>query len=213
MQTGAILGLAALLAAPSVIAADRATSSIASNAWAIVVPNTAPMSAPEPDQRLTAVNNHYNAYRPARDAELWGRQDYWATQREFERVQAGDCEDFAIAKYFRLLEEGIPEDRLRLVIARLWRPRERMIELHVVLVVFDSAGADPLVLDNVDSEILPLSQRLDLHPLLVFDRRSAWKMNGRSSTGEPVSLPERWADLLARMASESSGRVVAVTQP
>ena len=42
------------------------------------------------------------------------KKDYWATPIEFMGTGAGDCEDYAIAKYFSLINLGIPEDKLRI---------------------------------------------------------------------------------------------------
>jgi predicted transglutaminase-like cysteine proteinase len=51
------------------------------------------------------------------DAQVYGRKDYWATRAELKAHNAGDCEDFAIAAYFDLLEEGVPEADMRIVVA------------------------------------------------------------------------------------------------
>ncbi len=49
------------------------------------------------------------------DANIWQREDYWATPLEFLGKGAGDCEDFSIAKYVTLHLLGVSSERLRLI--------------------------------------------------------------------------------------------------
>ncbi|HBC3388327.1 TPA: transglutaminase-like cysteine peptidase, partial [Vibrio parahaemolyticus] len=64
--------------------------------------------------RLLITHEFYNQIIYTRDITLWGQKDYWATPEETLRGFKGDCEDIAIAKYFSLLRQGIPFERLRL---------------------------------------------------------------------------------------------------
>ena len=43
-----------------------------------------------PREQLTAINEFYNRWPYRRDAELYGRSEYWATPREF-MSRSGDC--------------------------------------------------------------------------------------------------------------------------
>ena len=65
--------------------------------------------------KLLEINNFFNAIPFKSDLEHWGQDDYWATPIEFLATQAGDCEDYTIAKYFSLIEIGIPTEKLRLI--------------------------------------------------------------------------------------------------
>src|SRR5690606_36694630 len=69
-------------------------------------------SAPDA-QRLRLANNFFNASRFATDLEVWQQQDYWATPIEFLIEDAGDCEEFAIAKYFTQTRMGIADSAER----------------------------------------------------------------------------------------------------
>ena len=51
--------------------------------------------------------------------------DYWASPLETLDKGRGDCEDYAIAKYFSLLAAGVPVARLRLVYVRAHDRRAR----------------------------------------------------------------------------------------
>ena len=48
------------------------------------------------------------------DQEAWGQPDYWASPLETLSQGQGDCEDYAIGKYFSLLVAGVPVTKLRL---------------------------------------------------------------------------------------------------
>lgn len=152
---------------------------------------------------LRSVNERYNAYRWVSDTALWGETDYWATPLELQARGAGDCEDFAIAKYFHLLRMGVPESRLRLMVAGLLRRPRLSIELHMVLIYYATPESDPLVLDNVTSDIHPLSQRGDLVPRLAFNREGWWSMLAGSVQARSGPVPiVRWHGLLARVEAE-----------
>src|SRR4030095_3727354 len=57
--------------------------------------------------RLDAVNRFFKRRIVfADDAQGWHTDDYWASPLETLQQGAGDCEDYAIAKYFSLLAGG-----------------------------------------------------------------------------------------------------------
>ncbi len=98
--------------------------------------------------QLAAVNAFVNAARYVSDRENWGASDHWALPSELF-ARGGDCEDFAIAKYFALRALGLPPGALRLMVLN---DRGRG-EAHAVLLVAD--GTQTLVLDNLSPEIRP----------------------------------------------------------
>ncbi len=73
------------------------------------------------DQRVRAVNAWVNRLRYRDDRTQIGPDgrmpNEFRSLTEFTR-RGGDCEDFAIAKYFLLREAGIPAAQLRVVVAR-----------------------------------------------------------------------------------------------
>ncbi|SDL45703.1 transglutaminase-like cysteine proteinase BTLCP [Maridesulfovibrio ferrireducens] len=97
-------------------------------------------SKPEMD-RLRAVNKYFNQWPYRLDKQNYGVTDYWATPIEF-LSKSGDCEDYAIAKYYALKELGFSKDKMRIVAVR---DSIRGIG-HAVLVVYLSD--DVYVLDN-----------------------------------------------------------------
>jgi predicted transglutaminase-like cysteine proteinase len=56
------------------------------------------------------------AIRPVSDSDQYGVSDLWATPLMTFAREAGDCEDYAIAKYVALRRAGMAEGDLRIVI-------------------------------------------------------------------------------------------------
>jgi predicted transglutaminase-like cysteine proteinase len=155
-------------------------------------------------ERLTLVNTFFNKnIRFGTDQEVWEQEDYWATPLETLGRGAGDCEDFAIAKYFSLLAIGIPEPKLRFVYVRalLQQGQALRVEPHMVLAYYKAPGAEPLVLDNLTSIIAIASQRSDLVPVYSFNKEGYFNGVLRTAMGRGTRL-SRWEDLLVRAANE-----------
>jgi predicted transglutaminase-like cysteine proteinase len=67
--------------------------------------------------RLGAINRAVNlAIRPVSDLAQYGQIDVWASPLAALARGAGDCEDYAIAKFVALRRAGVAPDDLRIVI-------------------------------------------------------------------------------------------------
>jgi len=67
--------------------------------------------------RLGEINRAINlAIRPMEDLEQYGEVDVWSSPLVTFNTGAGDCEDYAIAKYVALQMVGIPAEDLRIVV-------------------------------------------------------------------------------------------------
>ena len=67
--------------------------------------------------RLAEINRAINlAIRPMEDLAQWGEVDVWSSPLVTFRTGAGDCEDYAIAKYVALQMAGVAADDLRIVV-------------------------------------------------------------------------------------------------
>ncbi len=117
------------------------------------------------EEQLRGINSFFNRFLYKKDIHNWNKSEYWANIREFIGTGAGDCEDYAIAKYFTLLQLGIPPKKLKISYSKLMDKRYNKMIPHMVLSYFDEAYAEPLILDNTVKEIIPLSKRGDLHIL------------------------------------------------
>jgi predicted transglutaminase-like cysteine proteinase len=154
---------------------------------------------PEREQ-LNAVNHFFNQRLSFQDdTRIWHQTDYWATPVESLIKAAGDCEDFALAKYFSLRHLGIPSEKLRITYVKALTQNQA----HMVLTFYSSPTADPLVLDNLNDEIRPASHRKDLLPVYAFNAEGLYLpgANGgkRSSDSKKLS---RWQDVLKKMQIE-----------
>jgi predicted transglutaminase-like cysteine proteinase len=160
-------------------------------------------------EKLDLANRFFNArFRWAQDPETWGEQDYWATPLELMGRGMGDCEDFAIAKYTTLVLSGIDIDKLRItyVKARITGSKGVTNTAHMVLAYYPSPTEEPVILDNLITEILPASGRPDLTPVYGFNSKGLWVGSAATpATTRPGTKLSRWRDLLRRAAAEGLG--------
>lgn len=148
---------------------------------------------------LRPVNSFFNHLPAVTDPAQWRVEDYWTTPAEFLSVYAGDCEDYAIAKYFTLKELGVPVARLRLVYARTWRSSAA----HMVLAYYAAPGAEPLIMDNLQGSIDAAAARPDLTPVYMFnDDDLQFLQQGRPGVRYDVLSIRKWRDLLDKLARE-----------
>ncbi len=158
-------------------------------------------TATEELPRLSLVNSFVNKHLNFRDdSEVWGKIDYWATPLESLDKGRGDCEDYAIAKYFSLLHAGTPVAKLRMVYVRAQLGGRSLA--HMVLAYYAEPGAEPLILDNLLPEVRPASQRPDLQPVFSFNGEGLWQGVGATSAGDPLARLSQWRDLLSKARAE-----------
>ena len=124
-------------------------------------------------ERLTCINNFFNQVPYQSDKVCWGKSDYWATPVEMLGVGKADCEDYAIAKFFTLVEMGVPREKLFLTCVLTDNAQSN----HMVLAYFADDFSAPLILDNgvmkiepevVNKNYVPL-YRFNLDRFVVFD--------------------------------------------
>jgi predicted transglutaminase-like cysteine proteinase len=69
--------------------------------------------------RLGEINRAINlAIRPMSDLAQFGQTDVWSSPLDTFITGAGDCEDYAIAKFVALRLAGVPADDLRIIVMR-----------------------------------------------------------------------------------------------
>nr|WP_235838639.1 transglutaminase-like cysteine peptidase [Cognaticolwellia aestuarii] len=165
-------------------------------AWFKLMRNNIDTSAQE---NLSKVNQFFNMFRFIDDSKLWGVSNYWATPIEFIGVNGGDCEDYSIAKYFTLLELGIPDEKMRITMVKAIE----LNQYHMVLAYYETPSAMPLILDNLDGNIKPASERNDLIPIYSFNASQLWlnKEKGRGILSGNSSQLKLWQNLRQRINS------------
>ena len=154
--------------------------------------------------KLREVNAFFNAFSWRADQDLWRAADHWSTPVEFIGQGAGDCEDFAIGKYFALRWAGVPADALRVVYVRDLRTGRS----HMVLEYRPPGGSPAVVLDNLRRAPLPRHQRPELVFIYAFnEHRLAVSVPGgaevQAAHGERWNLV-RWDHLIARAGGENT---------
>lgn len=117
--------------------------------------------------QMTAVNSWVNASPYITDDRLWGRSDYWETPGQFID-KSGDCEDYAITKYYSLKRLGWPERDLRLVVVH---DAVRDIP-HAVLAV--KLDGETYILDNLATEPLQDRYVTQYTPYYAVNSESRW---------------------------------------
>lgn len=149
-------------------------------------------------EKLARVNGFFNQMLPFQeDVVLWQQQDYWATPLEFLGKGAGDCEDYAIAKYFTLKAMGVSEDKMRITYVKSLQ----LQKAHMVLTYFETPHTIPVVLDNLITDILPATARRDLIPVYSFNGIGLWlaKVRGSGQAIGDAGRLSRWMALTQRM--------------
>ncbi|MCK5829235.1 MAG: transglutaminase-like cysteine peptidase [Methylococcales bacterium] len=152
--------------------------------------------------KLVLVNNFINQVDFEDDNVHWKQNDYWATPIETLASNGGDCEDFSLAKYFTLSELGIADQCLRMTYVKAMPVNKP----HMVLTYQCRRSDRPLVLDNLNTSILPAEQRKDLLPVYSFNVQGLWIAKQRGM-GQKVGNKERsslWVEFLQRLAKEKS---------
>ena len=158
------------------------------------------MARQDDENRLHTINQFFNRRLLFReDIETWGQIDYWASPLEFLDRGQGDCEDYAIGKYFSLIASGVPPTRLRMVYVKaIFGGQAAVQQAHMVLAYYPSSGADPLILDNLIGDIRPASKRLDLIPVFSFNSEGLWQGTQGPGAGDAVARLSRWREVLVK---------------
>ncbi len=120
-----------------------------------------------PRRKLARINRFFNAWRYRTDAENYGVREYWASPAEF-MSRSGDCEDYALAKFFTLRLLGFRDDQMRIVIVS----DSRRAIGHVVLAVYQND--EVLILDNVSNRLVPQENYPHYVARVSFNETGHW---------------------------------------
>lgn len=149
-------------------------------------------------KKLSHVNSFINKILPAHDISTQASLDYWATPKEFLLQGHGDCEDYVIAKYFTLLELGIPKEKLYFAVVDIKGEKTS----HMILLYLETKESTPLVLDNLSSVVIPLTKRTKLIPKFAFNEIDSYRFSYERFT-QNVNInwgkDNKWEKLLNRV--------------
>jgi predicted transglutaminase-like cysteine proteinase len=120
-------------------------------------------------EQLEGVNDFFNALPYAEDNENYGMEDYWATPYEFLQKNAGDCEDYAIAKYISLKRLGVSEASMRIIILQ---DNNLGGIMHAVLEV--RVDSTRYLLDNQSSSVTEEGSVYHYRPIYALNNSAWW---------------------------------------
>ncbi len=151
--------------------------------------------------QLKDVNDFWNKVAYRTDPIHWRKKDYWASPFEFLGTGAGDCEDYAIAKYFSLRQLGVPDEKLRITYVKLQRRNSKFDQAHMVLTYYHNPDSTPIVLDNIDKRLQLATKRTDLLPVYSFNASGLWQAKNKGQTSVKVGANNlsNWKSLMTRI--------------
>lgn len=143
-----------------------------------------------PVARLRTINSAVNqALTYGSDRTVWGTGDYWATPAEILARGRGDCEDYAILKYWLLRDAGFTTDQLQLIVLR----DTRRNVYHAVLAVH--LGGARYVLDNLSESVRTDRSFASYMPIMSFVGDKSYVHGFRNKRAEVASMPSNYADI------------------
>jgi predicted transglutaminase-like cysteine proteinase len=153
--------------------------------------------------RLGEINRAINlAIRPMSDLAQFGQEDVWSSPLVTFYRGAGDCEDYAIAKFVALRMAGIPSEDLRIVVlVDVMRG-----EGHAVAAV--RLDGHWLILDNRRMAMVEDVAFRNYRPLFVIDQSGVMKYSDApllASGGDRGSAPAVALSSLAQPAQIAAG--------
>ena len=117
--------------------------------------------------QVKAVNHFFNRHPYILDPKNYGVPDYWATPFQF-LTRDGDCEDYAITKYFSLRSLGFSPESMRIVVLQ----DLNLDTAHAILVVY--LGQKALVLDNQVATVVDATSIHHYRPIYSINEQHWW---------------------------------------
>ncbi len=117
--------------------------------------------------QIKIVNSFWNQWPYKQDKHVYKALDYWAAPYEF-RKNSGDCEDYAIVKYFTLRALGVPMEQMRIIVVK-----DTILNLaHAILAVY--IDEDIFILDNISKNVLSHSRIRNYIPQYSVNEKNRW---------------------------------------
>ncbi len=117
--------------------------------------------------QLQEVNRYVNAHPYILDIVNWGVADYWETPKEF-LDRSGDCEDYAIAKFYSMRALGMDSANLRILVLQ-----DMNLQIpHAILIAYVDGKA--YVLDNQIPEVVNAEIIHHYRPFYSINEQAWW---------------------------------------
>lgn len=150
------------------------------------------------DEQLLRVNFYLNQLPFKPDIINNNNSDYWGTPKEFLTCGYGDCEDYAIIKYFTLLKLGFEKEKLFITTSH----EKYSNQAHMVLSYFKSKNEPPLILDSISYKVLNLGKRVDLEAKIFINEEGSYKIDSDNNLVKLGDAPEKFKELLKKVKLE-----------
>jgi len=150
-------------------------------------------------KQLIRVNFYLNQLLPQYDDVIQKKEDYWATPKEFLITGYGDCEDYAIIKYYSLIKLGFDEKKLFITTVR----EKYSGGYHMVLSYFKNKNQSPLILDNLSFKVLNLKTRKDLKADLFINSTGVYKLSEKNILIKVADYATQYKELVEKIQKEN----------
>lgn len=172
-----ILSVTSLSAAPSIkgftpLKADgekyinRVTTGLNQYLGEEELPSAFESLANSENKNLEDINHTINdivQYTP--DARLYGSPDHWANFQELSKSLAGDCEDYALMKYWALRKLGVPAETMHVLVFY-----DQVVRIHHAVLVVQKDNKE-LILDNRTDRLFELKKMTDILPNMAINEK------------------------------------------
>ncbi len=149
-------------------------------------------------KQLIKVNIYLNQLLPQVDMLNQQTTDHWETPKEFLACGYGDCEDYAIIKYFTLIKLGFKKEKLFITTVY----EKYTGSYHMVLSYFKSKNKPPLILDNLSFRVLDLKTREDLKVDIFMNENGSYKLSKYNKLVKTGKSPAKFLDLMKRVKAD-----------
>jgi len=118
-------------------------------------------------RQLITVNRWFNRLPYKYDEYAYGELDYWADTAQLLSSR-GDCEDFALSKYYTLRRLGFSAEELKVTVVY---DQEKYTH-HAVLMVY--TGGTRYMLDSMADDMGPSPMEYRYKTIYSFNENTAW---------------------------------------
>ena len=118
-------------------------------------------------RQIITVNKWFNRLPYKYDDVAYNTADYWADTRAL-LLHRGDCEDYALSKYYTLRQLGFSPDQLKIAVVY----DKESYSNHAVLMVYIDGTRYMMDINGDSTDPSPMGPRY--RTLYTFNERSAW---------------------------------------
>lgn len=118
-------------------------------------------------RQIITVNKWFNRLPYKHDQFAYGQLDYWADTRQL-LINRGDCEDYALSKYYTLRQLGFTPEELKIMVVY----DQSTYTNHAVLMVYTNGSRYMMDINSDDTDPSPMESRY--RSIYGFNEKTAW---------------------------------------